>query len=63
MIEGDVGPNAPARGLGLETLPDGLLEKVLRCAIQEPPDGKVTTQGRELLRALPVVCKKLLASL
>ena len=49
-------PNDSAGDLGLETLPDDVLEKVLRCAIH---DG----QGRELLIVLPVVCKKLLAAL
>ena len=57
--------NAPrARDLiGLETLPDEILEKVLSCAMQVPPDGEENAQGRELLRALPVVCKKLLTAL
>ena len=61
-----------ARDLGLETLPDEILEKVLRFAIEVPPDGEEDEEDEEgnaperraeLLRAVPVVCKKLLATL
>ena len=55
-------PRADGRDLGLETLPDEVLEKVLVFAIQVSGGGR-NAQGRHLLRALPVVCKKLLAAL
>ena len=43
-------------------MPDELLEKVLRCAI-DVDDGWWTGQRRELVGVLPLVCKKLVAQL